>query len=540
MSSLSLPDTKITSKIQFADHLEDPRAAVGKAKLASRPIAITRQSNDYFTNLTRHSTVNIEAESIGGDPLILLPRVSQQPPKTKFMTSSFPPRNKWRIWGSCLWSIAGGFSDAAPGALLPTIEAHYSISYSVVSLIWMSNAIGFITVALLSHKIQPWLGKEKSIPFGCICLVIMYAIVASGGPFPLVVVGFFFGGMGIAVVLSQLNIFLSKMEKNSKYLSFFHGSYGIGATISPFLATTMIERNVRWNYVYLIILGLMIINLVNLTMAFKGADEDLKYWDHDDETDRLLDSEASEIVSGSQTPAKSEAGIGLQDLGTHVTSIIDSSPSKSQNDSSDLKLALKNTITWNISFFTLFYQGCEVALGGWIVTYLIDYRLTTTSFGYVLSGFWGGLTLGRLFMTRPLHKFLGVKRSVNLLVLTTILMLILTWVVSSDILLSVFVSIAGTLIGPIYPLMITGVSTMLPRKIQVISLTIMTAFGSSGGAIVPFLVGLISQSSGTFVVLPICIAGYSLVLMFWLMLPNTDRKGERPTSVFERLLHLIW
>ncbi|KAM9895855.1 hypothetical protein OXX79_007826 [Metschnikowia pulcherrima] len=521
------------------DMISDPQTVAGKVKLAHRPTFITRQSNDYFTNL-RHSAVQPQPGSIDSTPMPLSPQITQQKSEKKIMTSTYPPKNKWRILCSCLWSVAGGFSDAAPGALLPTIEAHYSISYSVVSLIWMSNAIGFITVALLSHKIQPWLGREKSIPVGCVCSIIMYAMVASGGPFPLVVVGFFFGGMGIAIVLSQLNIFLSKMEKNSKYLSFFHGSYGIGATISPLLATTMLEHKVRWNYVYLIILGLSLINLVNLIIAFKGADEDLKQWDHDDETDRLLNCEENASRSGLQTPAETEAGLGLQDLGTHVTSIIENGPGKNQNSPTDLRLALKNAITWNISLFTLFYQGCEVALGGWIVTYLIDYRLTNTSFGYVSSGFWGGLTLGRLFMTRPLHKYLGVRRSVNLLVVTTILMLILTWVVSSAILSGVFVSIAGTLIGPIYPLMITGVSAMLPRKIQVISLTIMTAFGSSGGALIPFFVGLISQTSGTFVVLPICIAGYALVLAFWVMLPNIDRKGEMPKSKVRKILHTLW
>lgn len=527
------------TNVIHSTNLKNPSSRDGKVKIANRPIAITRQSNDYFTNLTRHST-SAHAGYDENNVLPLLPCITQQRNELRVMTSTYPPKNKWRIIGSCLWSISGGFSDAAPGALLPTIEAHYSISYSIVSLIWMSNAVGFITVALLSHKIQPWLGREKSIPFGCVCSIIMYALVSSGGPFPLVVVGFFFGGMGIAIVLSQLNIFLSKMDKNSKYLSFFHGSYGIGATISPLLATTMIEHNIKWNYVYLILLGLMLISMIILIWAFQGADDDLRQWDNDEVTERLLDSEINESVTGLQTPAETEAGLCLQELGVRVTSITENSPPKDPNATTDLKLALKNTITWNISLFTLFYQGCEVALGGWIVTYLIDYRLTNTSFGYVLSGFWGGLTLGRLFLTRPLHKYVGIRRSVNLLVTSTILMLVLTWVVSSAILLSVFVSIAGTLIGPIYPLMITGVSTMLPRKIQVISLTIMTAFGSSGGAIVPFIVGLISQSSGTFVVLPICIAGYSLVLLFWLLLPNIDRKGERPKSRIEKLLHIFW
>ncbi|GEQ66588.1 hypothetical protein JCM33374_g251 [Metschnikowia sp. JCM 33374] len=541
MSSTPTTVPRLGQELDSTAELDSPRATGRKVKLSTRPIAVTRQSTDYFTDISNHSHVNLQGRNIGGNSSTSVPIFSQQKNEKRIMTSKYPPQNRWRIWGACLWSVASGFSDAAPGSLLPTIENHYSISYSIVSLIWMANAVGFITVAMLSHRIHPWLGREKSIPFGCVCSIVMFTIVSTGGPFPLIVVGFFFGGMGTAVVLSQLNIFLSKMDKNSKYLSFFHGSYGIGATISPLLATLMIEKDIHWNYVYVILLGLMLINLLSLTFVFRGADEDLKQWDNEDDSDKLINSDTTaNDASGPQTPSENEAGIGLQNLGARTTSIMEHTAHKTPSTPSDLALALKNVITWNISLFTLFYQGCEVALGGWIVSYLIEYRLTKTSFGYVSSGFWGGLTLGRLFMTRPLHKYLGIKRSVNILVLVIITMLALAWVVSSDILSSVFVSIAGTLIGPIYPLMITGVSAMLPRKIQVISLTIMTAFGSSGGALVPFFVGLISQSSGTFVVLPICIAGYVLVLAFWLVLPNSDRRGKAPRSKLKKLLDALW
>lgn len=467
-------------------------------------------------------------------PVLLTPALSQQPIERSIMTSRYPPRNKWRIFASCLFAVCGGFSDAAPGALLPSIEKAYGVSYAVVSLIWMLNAVGFILVAGLAHKIQPWLGKHKLVPFGCSFSVIMYIMVLSGGPFPVVVIGFFFGGVGLAIVLAQVNVFLSKLDKQSKYLAFFHGSYGIGATISPLAATSMINHGVRWNYVYFIMLGLLLINCINCWFAFSGADEDLLPWD--DEEEPLIRPTDTPVPG---TPREMESGVGLQDLGAHIThAIMENDKAKT----SAMRLALVNPLTWFVSLFVFCYQGAEVSLGGWIVSYLLDYRQANTSYGYVLSGFWGGLTVGRLLFTRPLHKTLGARRSITILALLTITLIILTWVVSSKLALGVFVSIAGAMIGPTYPLMITAVTNgVLPRKIQVVSLTIMTAFGLSGGAIVPFITGLVAEGVGTWVVLPIFITLYSLMLLIWLYLPNVDRKHEtQDAGLLQRVWHQIW
>lgn len=517
--SISLEQAAKITKI-----IENDESLSGKVKISSRPFALQRPSNDDVTDLARINVASTET------PIVLSPAISQQRSERKIMTSSYPARNKWRIIAACLWSICGGFSDAAPGAILPYIRSHYHINYAVVSLIWILNAAGFILVAMLSHKIQHWLGKQKSMLVGCLLSVIMYAIVSSGGPFPLVASGFFFGGMGLAIVLAQANVFLLKLDKNSTYLALFHGSYGIGATVSPLVATAMVEAGIKWNYVYFIMLGLMLCNAVNTFLAFKGADEDLRPWDHDEDQDRLLSH------SGTQTPLASD-GVALQDLGAHLTANLADDHHK---EGGEMRLALHNRITWLISIFVLCYQGSEVLLGGWIVSFLFDYRDAATSYGYVLSGFWGGLTLGRLTLTRPLHRYVGARRSILVLAVGTIVMIILTWSVESSLASGVFVSIAGTMIGPTYPLMITVVSGMLPRKIQVVSLTIMTAFGSSGGAIFPFVTGLIAQAAGTYVVLPIFIASYTVMAITWIALPNVERKGELPESRLGRILYRLW
>lgn len=461
---------------------------------------------------------------------------SQTKPTENIMTSRNPPMNIYRILVFFFWEVTSGFSDAAPGALLPYIEEQYGLTYTLVSLIWMANAVGFIFVACLSHKIQVWFGKKKSLVLGTICSIIMYSIVLSGTLFPVIVVGFFFGGIGLASVSAQANVFLSRLDKLSKYLSFCHASYGIGATVSPLMATAMVTSGIPWNYFYLIVLFLMALNTALILYAFKGADEDLAPWDHDEAKEPLLDhhEEASPV---------DEQGIGLVDLNHDGTPKKKTAHrqmlSEKNSDSDSVALAsVKSPTTWLLAFFLLFYQGSEVSLAGWIVTFLLDYRGGPSSVGYVASGVWGGLTLGRLILTRPLHTRVGIRRGVIVISLMSIVLVALTWAIPNVLVAGVIVSIAGFFIGPNVPLMITISADLLPRKIQVVSLTIVTAFGSSGGALFPFIIGLMSQNLGPFVVLPAFIILYCAMTFLWICLPNIERRQKGQTNL--TLLQRLW
>ncbi|OUM51466.1 hypothetical protein BVG19_g569 [[Candida] boidinii] len=552
----------------------------------------------YTNNQENISTNNIDLQNVNS---ILSKEKTYE--VSGGMTLDNPPRNKLRLISCLIWVFTLGISDSLPGTLLPRIEAYYNISYSVVSTIWLANALGFIIIAILSHRLEHFLGKRIMIAGGCATSIIMYIFVAPGYKFPMVVVGFFFGGLGLATCLSELNIFLSRFKKSSKYLGFFHGFYGLGACIGPIISTVMIDHGIQWNYVYCILIGLTVVNIFDQWFAFKNADEDLKPFDNPDanedstvttptsEDDKelglnnnqeqqnddshhhhhhnLLPSsrlsvEVSSILSdGSGTKKLTsdpiEMGIfsqktmiahpDLQKIPTHATHIThnthaatdsnniinnvdgglapessESAPLVSESPEKLLGLALRSPITWFISFFVLFYQGGEVSIGGWIVTFLETYRHgDERTTGYVASGFWGGLTIGRIFLTSFLHKNVGAKRGVSILSLCAIASVILAWVVPIIIVEAVFISICGIFIGPIYPLMITVAVRILPRKIQIVSLTIMTAFGSSGGALFPFLVGIISQFAGTYIVFPVFIALFCAMLVLWYLLPNPDR-----------------
>ncbi|KAH3678554.1 hypothetical protein WICMUC_001363 [Wickerhamomyces mucosus] len=402
-----------------------------------------------------------------------------------------PQKNFYRVISSCTWTFMLGMSDGCLGSLLPYIEDYYNISYAIVSLIWLGNALGFILIAFTAHIFDSKLGKYKSFILSSIFFIICYSIVSTGTKFPIIIIGYFFAGLGGAIGLSQFNIFLAKLLNGSKYLGLFHGCYGMGATIAPLVATSMVNHGIKWHFFFFLPLAASISNLLLIIPSFKGIDDDLKKFDIVDQ-DQDQDLISNEI----------------------------------KEESHDFKSAFKDYRTWLTCIFIFFYQGAEVSMGGWVVTFLLEYRDgNLNSTGYVSSGFWGGVTLGRFLLTHFLSTKFGVRKSILLISLIIFSLDILAWLIPNVIASAIFACFIGLFIGPIYPMMIVLVTKILPRKIRFCALTLGTAFGSSGGSAIPFTIGIASEFIGTYVLHPIFLGCYFCMIMAWLCFPNIERIG---------------
>lgn len=88
---------------------------------------------------------------------------------------------------------------------------------------------------------------------------------------------------------------------------------------------------------------------------------------------------------------------------------------------------------------------------GWVVEFLIRVRGGKASHvGYVASGFWGGLTLGRIFLADITHR-LGERRMVMLYVLLSLVVQLIFWFVPNIITNAVMISLLGFFLGPLFP-----------------------------------------------------------------------------------------
>ncbi|CAG8124442.1 unnamed protein product [Penicillium salamii] len=401
-------------------------------------------------------------------------------------------KTKWRMSSVCLMSLGSGMNDSAPGALIPYIEKHYNIGYAIVSLIFVTNALGFILAAPLTHSIERKLGRARSYALALSVQAIGYVVIICQPPFPAVVASFFLLGFGMALALALSNVYCANLANYTTALGCSHGFYGIGGIIAPLFATAMVSDGIRWSFFYIITLAVAIFNLGYVSWAFHRFEND----------------------------SPNEPPLAARSTTSHVND--GEPPSRTQV----LKKTIRNRTTLLGALFIFAYQGAEVSISGWVVSFLISYRHGDPSqVGYVSAGFWTGITVGRFLLTHPASS-IGEKIAVAGMIAGAVAFQLLTWLVPNVIGDGVAVSILGLLLGAVYPCATSVFTRLIPHSMQISSLSFISALGSSGGAVSPFFTGILAQKVGTIVLHPICIGLYGVMAISWLLLPKVVKRTE--------------
>jgi len=164
-----------------------------------------------------------------------------------------PRRNIYRV-GATFWSfIVMGMNDATYGPIIPYLEEYYGLSYLIVSLIFLSPFVGYNIAALLNNTLHLKLGQRGVAFFGPVLHLISYIVISLHPPYPVLVIVFILAGLGNGFEDSGWNAWIGAMANANEVLGFLHGCYGLGATIAPLIATTLITKaGVPWYYWYYI------------------------------------------------------------------------------------------------------------------------------------------------------------------------------------------------------------------------------------------------------------------------------------------------
>jgi fucose permease len=206
----------------------------------------------------------------------------------------------------------------------------------------------------------------------------------------------------MAINLALNNVFISNLANSTSMLGLFHGSYGIGGTIGPLIATAIASHGSasRWSRYYFLSFGVTAINLFFAGWAFWHYERDA--------------APVPLLLADQRTAATVAASSGVEQP-----------PTKTQL----LAQALRNKTTLLGALFIFAYQGAEVSISGWIISFLISYRAGKPSeVGYVTAGFWAGITIGRFVLTHAAHR-VGERLFVALLVVGAVVFELLVWLV---------------------------------------------------------------------------------------------------------------
>ncbi|KAL6161897.1 hypothetical protein ACJQWK_08297 [Exserohilum turcicum] len=400
------------------------------------------------------------------------------------------PMTRWRILCCCLIYFSNGMNDAVVGALIPYMESYYRISYSIMSLVFVGNAAGFIAAAFFTNTILGKLGRAKTLVVAEAIQFSAYIVLVCTPPYPLVIVSFYILGLGAAVNLALNNVYCAHTHPPSVILGLAHGSYGVGGIIAPIIGTAIASRGIIWSRFYFLCVGLRI-----CCMAFAAW----SFWSFKEDTEA-----------------------GFLDTTTSRQTATEDTTSKLRN----LKQALKNKVTILGALFIFAYQGAEVSISGWFISYLIKYRNgDPATAGYVTAGFWSGITVGRFVLTHAAPK-IGEKNYVIILTLCSTCLQLLAWLTPNLIGNAVAVCLLGLVLGPVYPCAQTIFSRLMPRHVQTTAIGFIAGAGSSGGAVAPFTTGILAQAAGTWVLHPVCLGMYGVMMACWIALPRVRKRTE--------------
>ena len=296
---------------------------------------------------------------------------------------------------------------------------------------------------------------------------------------------FILAGFGNGLEDGAWNAMIGAMENANQVLGVLHGFYGLGGTVSPLIATTMIVKgHLEWYYWYYLMIGLQTFELVFAVSAF---------WKQNGKRYR-------ESLHSQEGP---EAGKGGR-----------------------LREALSKKVTWICAWFLLIVVGIEVAVGGWVVTYSLRIRHANPfAAGMSAVGFWAGMTVGRVLLGF-ITPLLGECLALFIYLAAATVAHLIFWLVPIFSVSATGVAFLGFFSGPFFPAAIVAASKLLPKHLHVGAIGFIAAFGAAGACVLPFAVGGIAQAKGVQVLMPIVLAMLAADAAVWALLPSLEGDGR--------------
>ncbi|KAA1473487.1 MFS general substrate transporter [Dentipellis sp. KUC8613] len=375
-----------------------------------------------------------------------------------------------------------GWNGGATGALIPSIEQTFHISYARVALLFISTFGGYTVAAAGTGPLARKIGFGRAL-----CVSVLIELVGNiinssqQKSFGLMCFGYFVVGIAFAGQLGLFNAYFAVLRKPLLYTGVLHGIYGLGAFASPQVATAMVTHGVPFHFFYTTNVGMNIPVIAIVWFAFRKLQE--------------LPRQPGELASTSSET------FGFRDT-------------------------LKSRTVWTLAIFLMLYVGAEESVGGWIVTYVLEVRKgSPEGASWVASSFYLGIAIGRIALP-IVNTFMGERRAIFVYLAIAIGLEAIAWAVPVLASTAIATALVGLAISTFYTAAITMGGRLLPRAMHADAFSLMSSVGQSGSALFPLLVGVISSKKGIWVVEPTVLALLGAQGAFWFLVPKVQRRVD--------------
>jgi fucose permease len=164
--------------------------------------------------------------------------------------------------------------------------------------------------------------------------------------------------------------------------------------------------------------------------------------------------------------------------------------------------------------------GIEVSLGAWSYSLLtLGRAVPRLDAGWMVSGYWLGLTLGRFLLARLVER-IGPRQIIPWLTGGTLAGLALLWAPwpGGWALAAAGLWLVGFCLGPIFPSVIAVISAETSARLRQSAIGFAASMGSAGAALFPWIAANLAQRLGLWSLLPYLAALTLALLALWLWL----------------------
>jgi FHS family glucose/mannose:H+ symporter-like MFS transporter len=367
----------------------------------------------------------------------------------------------------------GGLATVLLGAVLPAISTRWQLTDAQAGSLFTAQFTASILGAIASSYYRRY------------CVVLGYAAIAVGlaifslNSYLSALVGLSLMGMGISGAVTATNVIFGTEypEKRGPLLTRTNFFWGLGAVVAPQLVA-IAERQ----------------NALRIFLLAVAA--------------------ASLLLAGRFTPLLRKSAVAPDPAGKNISPTV----------------SAKIFLLFSVILFV--YVGAETAIAGWIATYAHRFEnLGVARSSLVVSAFWLAMVAGRAVLSTLLILFSEMWVLVAGICVAMAGMLLLLRPHHAAVALAAIV-VAGLGCSPIFPL---ATARMLARVGRSRSSGWIFAISGSGGAVLPWLTGLLSEGSGSLrIAFVVPLVAMAVVLLFVLVenvlpvqLPATDSHSSK-------------
>lgn len=354
--------------------------------------------------------------------------------------------------GGFLAFFAFGFIDNLKGPLLPEMLRSAEFTYSQGGTIILAGYLGFIAATLSTGIMADMISNRSVLLLAAVCLCIGSIGIGTTSSYLALVLFMGITGLGLGAIELGANGLMVELhsESRGRYLNLLATFHGVGSLLVPLYAAALIELGNHWQRVYFSSILLALPLLVLFGSSWRER--------------------ATEVHSRAKL-ASAEDLAGRKSL---------------------LRAAFTKRM---LGYYVLIaaYVAVELSIAAWLMEFLQQERgMSVGASSFYLSSFFVLLMLGRL-LGAWIVEHLDYTVAVSIALVGT--SLCITGGLFGPDAMVVLLSVSGFFMSIVFPTVTAAVTKLHLEKVGTI-LGILFACGGLGGALGPWIVGLVSERAG--------------------------------------------